>query len=271
MASATVGASLVSERPFSQEAPSLVVAHRGASATEAENTLPAFEAAIAAGADVIEFDVRITADGAAVVMHDVDVARTTDGRGRVRDLTREEIARLKITTRDGTATGVPALEDALRCCSGRVGVDVEIKNIPGESDFDAGQELAVEATLRALDATAFSGIVLLSSFNPFSIAHARSLAPDIPTGLLTNVDVDARAAAGYAHAEGHPWVLPFVRQVQDAGASLVEEVHGFGMRLGTWITDDPIEATAFFRAGVDAVATNDPGAIVAARAEAGLA
>ena len=60
-------------------------------------------------------------------------------------------------------------------------------------------------------------------------------------------------------------------RAKEAGADLAAEVHGFGMRLGTWITDDPAEATALFRAGVDAVATNDPGAIVAARAEAGLA
>jgi glycerophosphoryl diester phosphodiesterase len=261
----------VSERSFSQGVAPLVVAHRGASAVEAENTLPAFERAISAGADVVEFDVRITADGGAVVMHDPDVSRTTDGHGLVRDLTLAQIKRLRVRTRDGGVTEVPTLEETIRLCSGRIAVDVEIKNIPGEPDFDADGEPGVEATLRALDAVAFSGMVLVSSFNPFSIARSRSLSPGVPTGLLTAQDVEARAAAAYAHAEGHPWVLPFLGQVSEAGPSLAEDVHTFGMLLGTWITDDPVVAVGLMRAGVDAVATNDPATVVAARADAGLA
>ena len=261
----------MSERSFSQGAAALVVAHRGASATEAENTLEAFEAAVAAGADVVEFDVRITADGEPVVMHDPDVSRTTDGHGLVRDRTLAQLKRLRIRTRDGGAAEVPTLAETLRCCSGRIAVDVEIKNIPGEPDFDAQDERAVEATLRALEDTAFSGKVLISSFNPFSIGRAHAMAPDVPTGLLTDRDVEAPAAAAYAHGEGHPWVLPYFQQVQEAGPSLAEQVHAFGMLLGTWITDDPAVAVGLMRVGVDAVATNDPAAVVAARAEAGLA
>jgi glycerophosphoryl diester phosphodiesterase len=213
----------------------------------------------------------VTADGVAVVMHDADVERTTDGAGLVRDLTSIQVRRLRIAG----SQEVPTLEEALRCCSGRVAVDVEIKNVPGEPDFSAERELAVEATLRALDDVAFSGAVLVSSFNPFSIAHARTLAPDVPTGLLSDPSVDARAALGYAHEQGHPWVLPFVKQVLSAGpgsvSAFVEDAHAMGMRLGTWLVDDPEEAVELFRAGVDAVATNDPVSVVAARAEAGLA
>ncbi len=257
----------MSERSFSQDAAALVVAHRGASATEAENTLSAFEAAIAAGADVTEFDVRMTADGIAVVMHDPDVGRTTDGSGLVRDLTLAEVKRLRIA---GPAE-VPTLVEALRCCSGRIAVDVEIKNIPGEPDFDADRELAVEATLRALEDVAFAGAVLVSSFNPFSIARSRALAPDVPTGLLSDPSVEARIALGYAHEQGHPWVLPYVGRVREGTTVLVEEAHATGTRLGTWLVDDPAEAVGLFRAGIEAVATNDPASVVAARAEAGLA
>ncbi len=258
----------MSERRFSQEGERLVVAHRGASAAEAENTLPAFEMAIAAGADVVEFDVRMTADGVAVVMHDPDVSRTTDGHGLVRDLRLVEVKRSRIRTSDGDATEVPTLLEALACLSSRAAVDMEFKNIPGEPDFDGTRELAVEATLRALDDVGFVGSVLLSSFNPLSIARALEVAPEIPTGLLTTEDVDARVAFGFARAQGHGWVLPFAGSVLAAGASLADDVHASGMRLGTWITDDPVVAVDLFRAGVDAVATNDPAAIVAARIEA---
>jgi glycerophosphoryl diester phosphodiesterase len=258
----------VSERRFSQEGERLVVAHRGNSAHEAENTIPAFESAVAAGADVVEFDVRMTADDVAVVMHDPDVSRTTDGGGLVRDLHLAEIKRLRIGTADGGETEVPTLEEALTCLSGRVAVDVEIKNIPGEPDFDGSTELAVEATLRALQTVGFTGFALLSSFNPLSIARARELAPYVPTGLLTTEDVEARVALGFAHGQGHGWVLPFTGAVLAAGPSLAKEAHDLGMRLGTWITDDPVVAVGLMHAGVDAVATNDPGAVVAARREA---
>ena len=81
-----------------------MVAHRGASAREAENTIPAFESAVAAGADVVEFDVRMTADDVAVIMHDPDVSRTTNGTGLVRDLSLADIKTLRIGTVDGGQT-----------------------------------------------------------------------------------------------------------------------------------------------------------------------
>jgi glycerophosphoryl diester phosphodiesterase len=258
----------MSERPFSQVAKPLIVAHRGASIEEAENTLEAFDLAVGVGAGAIEFDVRITADGHAVVLHDPTVDRTTDGTGRVSTRTLAEVRALGITLTNGEVVRVPTLVEAFEQLSGRAAVDVEIKNIPGEPDFDGSRELAVEATLRGLEEVGFAGFALLSSFNPLSIARARKLAPDIPTGLLTTEDVEARVALGFAHGQGHGWVLPFTGAVLAAGPSLAQETHELGMRLGTWITDDPVVAVGLMRAGVDAVATNDPAAIVAARTEA---
>ena len=237
------------------------MAHRGASAEVPENTFEAFERAVARGADAVEFDVRLTADGVPVVLHDPDLARTTDAVGPVAGVTIAELARVR--TRDGHA--VPTLAETLRSLSGRIAVDIELKNIPGEPDFTPDGEPLVEATLEAIEASGFVGPVLLSSFNPASIAHARRLAPDLPTGLLTSTDVDPDAALTFAAAEGHAWVLPFVRTVAAAVDGYPERVHATGLRLGTWITDDPAEALALFEAGVDAVATNDPGAVVAAR------
>jgi glycerophosphoryl diester phosphodiesterase len=242
-----------------------VVAHRGASAREAENTLPAFEAAIRAGADAIEFDVRMTADGVAVVMHDPDVSRTTDGSGLVRDLRLADVKGLRIRLLDGGSSEVPTLEEALSCLSARVGADIEIKNVPGEPDFEPDREAAVEATLAALERIAFVGDVLISSFNPFAIARARELAPTTPTGLLTDRDVDARVALGFALEHGHAWILPHVARVLDAGEGFMEEAHAAGALVGTWLTDDASTAVSLMRAGVDAVATNDPAVIVAAR------
>jgi glycerophosphoryl diester phosphodiesterase len=258
----------VLERPFSQALSGLIVAHRGASVERPENTLAAFERAIEVGAAAVEFDVRISVDGHAVVMHDPSVDRTTDGSGLVRDLTLDEIKGLRIRGADGSTHDVPTLVETLEALSGRAAVDVEIKNIPGEPDFDTEREWAVEALHAALDAVAFVGPVIVSSFNPMSIATSKVLRPDIPTGLLTEYGVDAAAALTYAAQEGHPWVLPFVGRVREAGAAFPVTVHEEGLLLGAWLTDDPDEAVELFRSGVDAVATNDPGAVAAACGEA---
>lgn len=239
----------------------IVVAHRGASAEAPENTLAAFELAVSRGADAVEFDVRLTADGVPVVLHDADLSRTTDTDGPVNGISLEELERVRTT--GGHA--VPTLDHVLRTLSDRVAVDIELKNIPGEPDFTPDAEPLVDATLATIEASGFVGPVLLSSFNPATIAHARRRAPDIPTGLLTGYEVDAEVALSFAAEEGHPWVLPFVRMVTAAGDGYVGRVHAAGMRLGTWITDDPAEALALFDAGVDAVATNDPAVVVAAR------
>jgi len=258
----------MSERPFSQERAALVVAHRGASVEEAENTLEAFELAVSLGADAVEFDVRITADGHAVVLHDAAVDRTTNGSGLVRDLTLAEVRSLSIATAGGGIARVPTLNEALALLSGRVAVDVEIKNIPGEPDFEPARERAVEALHEALDATAFVGDVIVSSFNPLSIAASKTMRPEVPTGLLSEPGVDAPAALMFAAGEGHDWVLPFAGRVTAAGPSFPGAVHGAGLLLGTWIVDDPAEALVLSGAGVDAVATNDPRRIVDARRNA---
>ena len=255
----------MSEWPFSQ---GVVVAHRGDSAHVAENTVEAFESAIGLGAEAVEFDVRMTSDGVAVVMHDADVVRTTDGSGLVRSMTLERIRRLRIGIAGGGAAGVPTLQEALDVLSGRAAADIEIKNVPGEPDFDPDREEAVEATIAALATTAFDGPVIISSFNPLSIARSRELAPYLPTGLLTDPSVEADAGLTFARAQGHGWVLPAVAAVLGAPDGFAERVHIAEMRVGTWISDDPDEAVGLMQAGVDAVATNDPRRILAARRRA---
>jgi glycerophosphoryl diester phosphodiesterase len=233
----------------------LVVAHRGASMEQPENTIEAFEAAIAAGADAVEFDVRLTRDGVPVVMHDPDVSRTTDGEGLVSELTLEEIRRL----------GVPTLEDALACLAGRATADIEIKNEWYEPDFVEDGAPALARVCDALDRTAFPGRVLLSSFDEATMRRSRRLRPDVPTGLLTSAETDAASALEAAAGDDHPWVLPFVSQVLDAGPEFPGEVHEAGLLLGVWIADDPEMARTLFSWGADAVATNDPFSIVLIR------
>ena len=119
-----------------------IVAHRGASSSHPENTLQSYEAALDAGADVIECDVRVSRDGIAVIMHDEDVGRTTDGEGFVNELTLAELKRLDASKGLGQRSEIPTLREVLELADGRAGINVEIKNMPGERSFDSPLEAA---------------------------------------------------------------------------------------------------------------------------------
>ena len=244
---------------------SLVVAHRGASAAEPENTLAAFEAALAAGADAVELDVRLTSDSVPVVMHDADVSASTDGSGFVHEMTLQQIKRLDASRGLGRKGEVPTLTEVLELVGDRGGVDVEIKNLPGEPAFDSPREAVLEATLEVLDSTSFAGPVLISSFNWLTIERCKHLAPELPTGFLTIAAIDAHAALVYARSNGHDFVLPQTPALLEAGEELVREAHEHEIRVGTWVTDDPRVLETLFGWGVDAIACNDPAAAVAVR------
>ncbi len=110
----------------------MVISHRGEHLSHPENTLPAFQAAIDAGADYFELDVRTTADGHLVLMHDATVDRTTNGKGRVRDLTFDQVRALDAGAKFNpkfTGTKVPTFEEALALAHGKIGVYVDSKDI----------------------------------------------------------------------------------------------------------------------------------------------
>ena len=242
-----------------------MVAHRGASATEPENTLAAFEAAIAAGADAVELDVRLTSDGSAVVLHDPEVSGATDGSGFVHEMTLAEIKRLDASPGRGPRQEVPTLAEVLEALGGRVGVDLEVKNLPGESAFDSPRESVLEAALEALEASSYGGPVLITSFNWLTIERSKQLAPDIATGFLTIAAIDAHAGLVYARGHGHDYVLPQTPALMEAGGGFVSEAHEHGIRVGTWVADDEAVLETLFTWGVDAVASNDPAVAVAVR------
>jgi glycerophosphoryl diester phosphodiesterase len=245
----------------------LVVAHRGASSREPENTIAAFEAAVQAGADVIELDVRATSDGIPVVMHDADVSATTDGSGPVHTLTLAEVKRLDASRGSGARQEVPTLAEALEAIAeaGPVAVDLEVKNVPGEPAFDSPQEAVLHAAVEVIERASFPAALLISSFNWLTIERSREIAPHLPTGFLTVGAVDPHAALVYARQRGHDFVLPQSTALLESGHGFVEEAHGDGVRVGTWTVDDEDELSTLFGWDVDAVASNDPALAVAVR------
>lgn len=242
---------------FPDDAFPVIVAHRGASSTRPENTLPSFEEALRLGAEIVEFDVRLSSDHVPVVIHDASVDRTTDGSGFIHELTAAELTSLNAGTAERPAR-VPTLDEVLRLLTGRAAAAIEIKNLPGDPAFDPTDEPIVEAVHAELERTGFDGAVLVVSFNPHSIEASKSVAPDVPTGFLTTDLVDPREALAYAAEMGHDMVLPGTRASIPAGERFPGEVHAAGLLVGTWTVDEPETVAMLLGRGFDAVASNDP-------------
>ena len=241
-----------------------MVAHRGASARVPENTLAAFEAAVADGADVVELDVRLTEDGIPVVLHDPDVSSTTDGSGYVNELTLAKVKRLDASRGEVERQEIPTLAEALETIRG-IGVNLEIKNLPGEPAFDSPDESTLEAALRILHDVRFDGPVLVSSFNWLTIERARDLSSEIRTGFLTIAAIDPWAALVYVRSRGHDFVLPQSPALLTAGEGFVRDARSHGVLVGTWVVDDQEMLSTLYSWGVAAVATNDPRLAVTVR------
>ncbi len=118
----------------------VVIAHRGEHLRHPENTLAAFQAAIDAGADYFELDVRTTSDGKLVLMHDGNVDRMTNGKGDVASMTFDELRKLEVGLKMGpewAGTMIPTFDEALALAHGKIGVYVDSKRISGQDVVDA--------------------------------------------------------------------------------------------------------------------------------------
>ncbi|HTL68621.1 MAG TPA: glycerophosphodiester phosphodiesterase [Lacunisphaera sp.] len=219
----------------------LVIAHRGASAEYPENTLPAFRRAIAAGADGIELDVHVTADGVPVVFHDSSLARLTGARGRIAARTWPELAALRV---QGLAP-IPRLLDVLRCTRGRVVVQIELK---------AGVPVApVVAVVRAARST---GDVILASFSPALLAEARRLAPRLPRMLITEGRALAPTLVRRLTALEAAGLSVNHRSIRNAGWPGAFQSHGF--RVWCWTVNEPARMRVLAGWGVDAILSDNP-------------
>jgi glycerophosphoryl diester phosphodiesterase len=219
-----------------------IVGHRGASATHPENTVAAFVAAREAGADGIELDVRRTVDDVLVVHHDAALA---DGR------------LLRRTPAAELPDHVPTLAEALEAC-GELWVNVEIKNLPSDPDYDAehGISVAVAALVTAYGA---GERVLVSSFDMATLDRLRAVEPSIPTGWLVSTGSSPAALLDRAAAHGMDAVHPYDLLVDEG---FLRRARDRGLAVNVWTVDDPDRIVQLARWAVDGIITNDP---VAAR------
>ena len=244
-----------------------LIAHRGFSTVAPENTLAAFDRALAAGAEVLECDVQLSADGIAVVMHDPRVDRTTDGRGAVRALQWDQIRALDAgyESRFGDAFAghtVPRLEELFDLARGRAAVFVEIK--PEALADPAGR---VETSV--IDAARRTGMmedVGILSFAPRALQRFRDAAPGFPRGLVFRwwrqrhlVEETLQGGANYLVAYA-PRLL--------GDPTVVGRAHDAGLLVGAYVADTAEHMFGLLQCGVDGIATNCIGDLLPAFREA---
>lgn len=243
-----------------------LVAHRGGSALAPENTLVAFDRAVALGADALEIDVRRTADGAVVVFHDDDTARLTGVPGTIEARTLEEVRRLDAAfgfTPDGGATQplrgsgvkVPTLAEVLARYPGlRLNIDAK----PDEAAL-------AEALAREIRAAGAEDRVCVGSFFDAQAERLAALLPGCARYLPEQAATcHVMAALSGQAAEGCPGGydvadLPHrMGDVEVVCPKVVEHFHGLGIPVHVWTVDDPVEMRELLALGVDGIVTDRP-------------
>jgi glycerophosphoryl diester phosphodiesterase len=223
------------------------LAHRGlhdAAAGRIENSMSAFESAVAAGYGV-ELDVQLSADGVAMVFHDAMLDRLTDARGPVRARAAKSLAAISLA---GTEDRIPTLAAVLARIGGRVPCLVELKDQSGDLGPSDGE---LEAAV-ARDLAAHGGRVAVMSFSPGMVGRLAALAPAVPRGPTTDafapeawprvpearlaelrrIDVDAVGAAFVSHDR------------RDLDAPRIAELRARGLPILAWTVRSPAEAAA---------------------------
>lgn len=231
-------------------APFLCIAHRGASAVAPENTLAAFRLARELGAHGVELDVHCCED-AVVVIHDDDLARTTNGRGRVADTSLGRLRELDA----GAGEPVPLLADVFEVLGPALGVNVELKG-----------EGTAEPTIELLERLGVPPErTLLSSFDHEALKLAARLAPHRPRGALFGRGgaLDVPAAIGAAQALGTRSIHIALADADDARVTALAES---GLAVLVYTVNDVQRALRLRDAGAAGVFTDDPAPLLAALA-----
>ncbi len=262
----------------------MVIAHRGANAYAPENTLASFRLACKMKADWFELDCTLTRDGQVIVLHDDTVDRTTNGKGRARDLTLEQIRKLDAGIKTGPqfkGEKIPTLAEALACAGNGTGVYIEIKNYANDNAliqklFDPKAKFPEPDTLmKMIEETGTGNLeltrkvialvreqhkqkdVVIQSFSPIVCAIAVCEAPDIRTELL---------GAPRTPEEWQEFIrrgtLLRVKGLNPNEESLIpdyiNQIHAAGKTIAVWTVDDERRMETLARQGVDAIITNRP-------------
>jgi glycerophosphoryl diester phosphodiesterase len=222
----------------------LVLGHRGASAHATDNSIEAFELAVAHGADGVELDVRFTADEVVVLHHDADI-------GEMGPLIHYSFAELRASHPE-----IPTLDESLAVLADLI-VNVEIKNSPRDPDYDPEHRMADFVAHWAAEHD-IRQRVIVTSFNAATVAAVRRADATITTGQLTPPGFDIVEGTSAIAVAGHQWIAPWVGDVTRDADDAVAAAHQAGLRLAVWTVDEPSDIAVLAAANVDAIISNDP-------------
>ncbi len=229
-----------------------VIAHRGFSGQAPENTLIAVQQAIAVGADMVEVDVTVTADGHVICLHDETLDRTTDGSGRPNDMTLAEINQLDAGSwfaPEYSSERIPTLTEVLDAVKGRILINVEIK--PEAVGYGVVQKVAA-----LINEHEMIDSVVVSSFSPEALRLMKVTDPAVITASLFNKEV---------HTGSDP--LEIIMEVGSRGFNIsskrltrvmVDRCHESGIPVAVYTVNDATEMRRLMELGVDAVFTDHP-------------
>ncbi|MBQ6420323.1 MAG: glycerophosphodiester phosphodiesterase [Clostridia bacterium] len=243
-----------------------VIAHRGANRLAPQNTLPAFQKAIEAGANGFETDVHLTKDGVPVICHNYTVDATSDGRGRIVDYTAGELKKFDFGSyfsEEYKGTAAPTLEEFLQLAAPS---DAAVINIELKKPRDGEKEI-VDKTLQLVKQYGVLDRVIISSFDPLLLKRVKNLEPRCKTGFLyptTDVSVFPPFVDPFLVAKiiGADYLHPMFIAVR---RGMVRFAHRVGLKVNVWTVDDERTAKRLLAMGVDGIITDVPDKILAIR------
>lgn len=244
-----------------------ICAHRGASGTHPENTLPALEEAVRLGAHMVELDLALTRDGEIVLMHDTTVNRTTNGKGRVLDFSLAELKQLDAGTWKHprfAGARVPTLAEALAALPRNVWINLDTK---ADARFGADPAAVVRRVVETIVATGREHQTFLAA-RAEAAAVARAVRPQIQICSMDRT----KDPADYVQ-DAISRRVGFI-QLRDCAQDprlprWIAELKKAGVRINYFYTNDPAEAGRLLALGVDFVLVDDVAAIRAQRPEIG--
>ena len=230
-----------------------VIAHRGDKCFAPENTLAAFILAAEKGADAIEFDVKLTADGQVIVLHDQTVDRTTNGTGNVSRLTSAALQDLDAGawfSEQFRGEHIPTLEQVFETLGKRLFLNVELTNYASPGDDLVAKVVELVKKHKLQDRTLFS------SFFIRNLKMARMLLPEVPRGLLTMPGLMGFWGRTFEWRGDYFALHPALSGINPG---LVQRVHAAGKRVHVWTVNSIDDIKKMIGLEVDAIFTDDPG------------
>jgi len=229
----------------------LRIAHRGAAGTRPELTRAAFERALEIGVDMIELDVQLTRDRQLVVLHDLELGRTLQGEGAVREHNFDELRALDAGAwfaLEYAGARVPSLAEVLDLTDGKAALNVEVKSPAPDWQPTASAVVDLLTARERLDST------IISSFETGALRAVRERSPDARIGVLWHTaDLDAMwlLAEALDARSVHPhWSL--------IDAALIEQAHARGLEVITWTVNEAEVIALLVGLGVDGIISDFP-------------